>query len=273
MKKLFIIPLACIISYLSLTSLKTGASNTPQGVSIARYGCAGSGCHGGTVGSSTMTINVIENGKTTPVSDGKYLPGKKYTVNVIESTPAVKYGFIAMVTDKNNQQAGMISNPQMMPNIHIVTKGGLTAAEHSNPINPTGGVFSSSFTWDAPAKGTGKVTMYITVNCTNGNGIADAMDYYATTILTLNEAWPASVHTAPEDGPMKLYPNPAKDILHIEAPAGKYQYTVYSVNGTRLISGDIPANNSIDISALAPGSYFIHLSNGEAQRTMQFSKI
>lgn len=273
MKKLFILPLVGIISYLSLTSLKTGASATPQGASVAITACSGSGCHGGSAGSTNMTINVIENGKTTPVTDGKYLPGKKYQISIIESTPAVKYGFIALIKDNANKQAGMISNPLMIPNVNIVTKGGFTIAEHSNPISPVGGVFATSFTWDAPAAGTGKVTMYVTVNCTNGNGVADAMDYYAQKIYTLNEGWPASVEAQFSDDQISIFPNPAKEILNIGVPTGKYNYTVYSINGIILANGDVPTNKSIDISSLASGNYFIQISDGSYQRTIQFRKI
>ena len=61
---------------------------------------------------------------------------------------------------------------------------------------------------------------------------------------------------------IRIYPNPTKDIVHIDADAtlSGLRYTFYDMNGKQALSGIINSGtNRIDISRLAPGIYTIKL--------------
>ncbi len=63
----------------------------------------------------------------------------------------------------------------------------------------------------------------------------------------------------------KLYPNPARDIIHIDGlllPA-IYRYTIYDATGKCILNGYVRHRNNekINISALLPGNYYLHLNS------------
>lgn len=61
---------------------------------------------------------------------------------------------------------------------------------------------------------------------------------------------------------IRIYPNPTKDIVHIDADAtlSSLRYTFYDINGKQALSGIINSGtNRIDVSRLAPGIYTIKL--------------
>jgi hypothetical protein len=62
---------------------------------------------------------------------------------------------------------------------------------------------------------------------------------------------------------LNIYPNPATDLLWLELRnADKAEYLISDITGGIVHTGEINSgNNSIDISQLAQGSYFIRLSN------------
>ena len=75
---------------------------------------------------------------------------------------------------------------------------------------------------------------------------------------------------------IKLYPNPANNILTISAPNAANMpesYDIYSSLGQLISSGNIiSTNQNIDISAYAGGMYFIKLYKDNFSKTLQFSK-
>lgn len=59
---------------------------------------------------------------------------------------------------------------------------------------------------------------------------------------------------------IKLYPNPAQNILIAE---GVKQWTIYTIQGKALLSGE---SENIDIRSLKPGSYILRDSEGRSSR-------
>ncbi len=58
-----------------------------------------------------------------------------------------------------------------------------------------------------------------------------------------------------------VYPNPADLIIHFNSDSFlDYRYKVYSVLGNVVLDG-LNIDNSIDISGLNPGAYYIRVSN------------
>ena len=76
---------------------------------------------------------------------------------------------------------------------------------------------------------------------------------------------------------ISISPNPAKDVLYVNSSAkefNKVSYTIYSVKGQLVKSGDILLNNkeSVSISDLASGVYEIKFSINQSNSVYKFIK-
>jgi hypothetical protein len=75
---------------------------------------------------------------------------------------------------------------------------------------------------------------------------------------------------------IKLYPNPAADVLNIAIPEGVLlpdAYTLYNSLGQIVGSGKFTsAQQQVNISGFSKGAYFIKINAGSQVRTMQFIK-
>jgi predicted alpha/beta superfamily hydrolase len=71
----------------------------------------------------------------------------------------------------------------------------------------------------------------------------------------------------------KIYPNPVKDYISVNADPDDLTFAIYDAAGTRIRSG-IVNEASIDTSALIPGLYFLHLidPNGQTVLVSRFVK-
>jgi hypothetical protein len=69
---------------------------------------------------------------------------------------------------------------------------------------------------------------------------------------------------------VKIYPNPAKDMLWLEA-TGPVQAAVYSMEGKLLLQQ--VTSDKLDISMLASGLYLLRLSDVQSGAVLQYSKI
>lgn len=66
--------------------------------------------------------------------------------------------------------------------------------------------------------------------------------------------------------PVRLYPNPVKDMLNIKYPDGSSHFKMYDVAGKLLVEG---SGTQVDLSDFQKGTYFIKVQNSE---TIQFIK-
>ena len=62
---------------------------------------------------------------------------------------------------------------------------------------------------------------------------------------------------------LKLYPNPSNDYITISGLEKTEKYIMYSVIGTKINTGNIFNNQTIDIQNLKAGMYFIEFENGD----------
>jgi hypothetical protein len=176
------------------TQANTGNTGAPGETTIC------SGCHsGGNFGTITPTIQVFQQGTTTPVT--AYVAGTTYdirfTVSASMGSPG-GYGFqmTCLTSPANNPLAGY-SN--LGPNVKqkLVTTGtymGRTYVEH----NGVGSINQFDMSWTAPAAGTGTVKFYAAGNCVNLSG-STAGDKAASTSFTLPESLPLEVSATVTD--------------------------------------------------------------------------
>ena len=66
---------------------------------------------------------------------------------------------------------------------------------------------------------------------------------------------------------IKVYPNPASDYLHIDIESGNItieEAIIYNHLGQKVLE-DVPVNNTVDVSKLKPGIYFIEVETNESR--------
>lgn len=274
MKRTLLLTFTAALLYVSLSSYNAGPSGTPQGVQTAKTGCGDVGCHGaaGSPGSNTSMAITIADKNAQTITDGKYNPGEKHTITLTDAGSASAFGYIALITDDaTDAQAGTLANPSSDPNVKVTTKGAYTVVEQPSKFIPGSGNMLVTFEWTAPAAGAGAVTVYFAVNRANNNGSADAGDEYALKSVTLAEAG-VSVENVASKLEVSVFPNPTTSTLHIDGiEKGNYNYAVYNVNGSIAAKGSLNGN-TIDVSKMATGTYFLTLQNGEESSTVMFNK-
>ena len=163
-KKIIVSSIALLIVALTMMSSNSG-----------QMGAAGSGCscHGSPSASTVITLTGI------PVTG--YVPGTAYSVTLSASNPSYAVIFGAKAGFDLLFSGGALSNAPAQTTIN-----GLELL-HSSGKTLTSGNVSWTFTWTAPAAGTGPITANIAVNMTNGNGNTSG-DAYNMANLTLLEA-------------------------------------------------------------------------------------
>jgi photosystem II stability/assembly factor-like uncharacterized protein len=94
-------------------------------------------------------------------------------------------------------------------------------------------------------------------------------DYYSDTITFINQTISSSrdFQQLPQ---IHIFPNPAKDILHIESPEPIESIEVFDINGKIVMNSTFQPQ--VDISMLKPGQYYIRVHYKEQSATGQFLK-
>lgn len=148
-------------------------------------------CHSGTVNSGPATRTLVFNGNPSLTS---YTPGQTYTaVLTISQSGIGVFGFQMVARNASNTNVGtfIATNPNetQISSGHLQhTGGGINAT--------TTGTKSWTFSWTAPAAGTGTVSFYVATNAADGTG-GTGGDAIYTNVFTLTEAAAApSVNTA-----------------------------------------------------------------------------
>ncbi|MEI7981876.1 MAG: choice-of-anchor V domain-containing protein [Bacteroidota bacterium] len=203
MKRLLIIPLTILLGLL-IAGFSGGNLKYPSGAPAGNTGspgdgqnCAHSNCHSGT---ATTVAGLI----TSTVPAAGYTPGTAYTITVTVSGSGNK-GFEASPQNATGTLLGSLtagSGSKLVGSNKYVTH---TSGKNTNPAIWT-------FTWTAPAAGTGAVTMYgaMTIN----------MSVTKLSTLVIPENVNISV-PEPELFSFRLYPNPATDLITVSYYLGQ----------------------------------------------------
>lgn len=139
-------------------------------------------CHGGTVNSGPATRTLVFDNNPNLTS---YVPGQTYTaVLTINQSGISTFGFQMISRNANNSNVGTFvatnaNQTQVSSGYFQHTAGGITAT--------TAGTKSWSFSWTAPAVGTGTVSFYVATNAADGTG-GTSGDVIYTNVFTLTEA-------------------------------------------------------------------------------------
>ncbi len=278
MKQTLLTFFALVVIYLTVTSSASGPTNS--GLSIPTSGCNGSSCHGYVVDTAVkIALQLVDKSTGIPVTNGLYIPNRNYEVTITGTyIPASVFGFYVAAHQAYNVQSGIFSNPPAGTAINPISNG-LSVVEHTTPFPSVNGKFSVTFDWKAPQQGLYNSFFNVAVCGANGNAVADIGDRYFTQQFAFHETFippPSSIRKTAISSPVKIYPNPANKVLNVDienGTKGSYQYAIYNMLGTVSSKGEINTIvNSIDISTLSSGQYFLYLTDGLGQKVINFNK-
>lgn len=209
-------------------------------------------CHG--PGSAPEKPNAFSS--NIPV--GGYVPGETYQVSLtLTEAGRSKFGFEAVATDANNIKRGTFSGSGA-----VQALSGARVTHTTSGTGAPGGTKTWTFNWKAPSTGVGTITFYAAMNATNRNGNDDSGDNIYTATMAVNQDPTAEIADYLKGlEKLKIYPNPASDVLNIEAAGSKVEsINVYNLAGQLVLSTNSPR---FDVSGLKPGPYLLKVQAGE----------
>ncbi|NCC99614.1 MAG: T9SS type A sorting domain-containing protein [Bacteroidia bacterium] len=71
---------------------------------------------------------------------------------------------------------------------------------------------------------------------------------------------------------LSMYPNPAKDFIHINGITGNAMLTITDLNGLICLTKEIVANTDIYVSQLAKGIYLLNIENNGVNSHLKLVK-
>jgi Secretion system C-terminal sorting domain/Reeler domain len=258
----------------------TGAESAGTGSYANPTGCTTGHCH---ANSASSAVSVSIELDSAGVATTHYKGGMTYTVKVIGSTTGsnTKYGFqlnslIGTTSTSSNMDAGTWATTGLPSGTHVTPPGSytqLTCVEQSMALASS--TLPQSFSWTAPAAGTGTISFWAAVNFVNGNGSADAGDIWNTVSSIISE-WPASTGVAEVAGAdLKVFPNPTVDVLNIAMTAGNCTVNVFDLNGKVVASTNSTTNGhtlAINTASWTPGVYQVVVANGADRKVVSVVK-
>jgi hypothetical protein len=281
-KKTLLFPLAAIAGYLLLSSYSTGIGGmSPSYDYTGSQGATCANCHGGASSTTSASFSFVDKATSLPVTNGKYTPGKTYTVTLkgVNTGSLVKFGYQAEPVTAAMAAAGTLTVTQSSQQVSTMNGGRkliesttrLTASSASN--------LAASFDWIAPIAGTGTVTFYGVVNAVNGTGGqgGDAVSPSTNSVLTENTA---SIESVNGLATIQLYPNPATDIINLRlegVQVGGYLATVYNLSGQQVAATEFGVVNmksiqQINTANLPSGLYQLVVASEGWNKVISFVK-
>ncbi len=233
------------IGYNQLTSNPTGAPAGYSGSPADGQTCAN--CHGG---SAVEANNIL----TSDVPATGYVPGTNYTITVTISGGTARKGFQVSPQNSSGVLMGTLTagTGNRVVSSKYVTH---TSAKTSNPGTWT-------FTWKAPAAGTGTVNFY--------GAFVNNFSNISKQVLTVNEQTSTGVEAQLiEKETFSTYPNPATGnmFLNLNLSAGSYATaSLVNLEGKQistLFNSDLSAGKhhlQLDVNQIKSGVYFLQVT-------------
>ena len=250
---------AAIVSatFLNTHSNPTGAPVGSTGSPGDGASCFQGGCH---FGAPSAQANMI----TSNIPTCGYTPGQQYTITASITGNSQK-GFQVSPQDANGNFLGTLtagSNNHTQQSGHYVT--------HNSDIGGSSATWS--FTWTAPASGTGDVTFYGAF--ANGRGTTK------TSTLVVQECT-VGIEDMEAINNLSIFPSPAGSSFNIHffnKTAGQVTIAVFNLSGQKvaeLANGNLSSGNqSLAFNTvetnLKSGVYFVQVSTNDFQKVVKF---
>ncbi len=240
-----------------------GSPSYSSGSAYDRGDCSVGGCHTGTpIGSATASI-------TSNIPGTGYVPNTTYTITATANYPSlVKFGFEISAQTVSGTMVGTMTAGT---GSQVKSQAGDVWITHTT-AGTTGstGSHTWTFTWTAPAAGTGSFTFYGAFNCANDDLLSTG-DHIVDATLPVNESTlgVAEISNKPQ---ISLYPNPIKDVITLDytlAQTSSVSVKMIDLQG-REVAELLSENgknagtykSTFDMSKYEAGVYFVTLSDG-----------
>ncbi len=277
-KSIVISALILPVVFVVFSSNSNGPASSGNGIRNGgplSNGTCGS-CHGGGPGTTSINFTLVEKASGTPTT-GSYKPGVVYTVTLSGNNPSLPFfGFQLSAATATQQQAGSFSN--LGTGKHISNQSSYQIVEHSNNLSKVNGSYTVSLDWTAPAAGSGSVTLYGIINAVNDDNSTTGDKVSAPATLSLTEQSGTGIDKIESDDLVKVYPNPASDVLHIAAGdglQGNYDIRILDVNGRVVYQNNetvrLAKDLIISVKELNKGIYFLKMTGGSKSISRSFS--
>lgn len=197
LKKFTALSTLLVVALLFADHAFTSSGGPPSGHTGAPGESTCLSCHGGSALNPTNAVRtLVFNGSAAVTS---YVPGQTYTAVFTVTNPGTTvFGFQMIAKNSAGTNVGtfIATNPAQAQ----LSSGYMEQTFAGRVASPAGSK-SWSFSWTAPAAGTGTVTFYTASNVANGNG-SDSGDEIYTNAFTLTEAVaPATIAAATVSAP------------------------------------------------------------------------
>ena len=192
-------------------------------------------CHGGSAKtvSSFITTNIPSEG---------YSPDSTYSITVSYDSLNTEKGFELTAESSDNSKVGQftaVTGTKLVNNNHAITHSGAIADS----------LATWTFSWTAPAKGTGVVTFYSAL-------VVDKPNIKLCSLAISEKASTALRETNNKE--LNIYPNPTFDRIKIETQnSTPKEAIIYDMKGQMVKSFDLNQKTDIDISNLPSAQYLI----------------
>lgn len=258
MKKYRYFILAALLALAVLTMSSIKSSYEPPLVRTGAPGeatCGSAGCHDNMPNSETGSLDLS-------FSRQHYQPGDtiSFALSVHDDT-ASRFGFELTVLNSDNERAGNIISVSDNSTIRIDDNNNRQYASHR--IASENNLWTVQ--WVAPDSAVGEVSFYAAGNASNNDGEPSG-DHIYTDTGTLS-AVTATTTYKPRYTALKLYPNPAKNIVKIKMDdlffSGRVRCNIYDLQGNRMLTQVLKAQlSTINVQHLDEGQYLVALDNG-----------
>ena len=218
--------------------------------------CATNGCHGL---QQAQKMDII----SSDIPLAGYMPDSVYTITVtMAKTGISKFGFEMTVQDPDGVKKGKFTG-----NSEVTAYISSQRATHKSSSTSGSGSRSWDVEWTAPSAGTGQVNIYMAGLFANGDNTNSGDELVIDSVEVMEQG--VSSISSLAIPILKIYPNPARDVISIDSDILPSGIQVYSTQGELL--SDQRQGNQIDVSSLATGSYLIHASiNGQLYKRLFF---
>lgn len=238
----------------------TSSSQPPTGHTGApsELTCAASGCHSGNLNTGTGSVQILN-------APAAYIPGTTYTMQVqVNLAGRTRAGFELTALNNQNQKAGNLALVSSA-NTALQNSGGRQYLSHNNASSNN----TWSFTWTAPAAGTGLVKFYVAGNAANGDGNTTG-DFIYTSSLNLNEATASGIAENSEKH-IKFFPNPTADMLNLTFAEKASNLKILDITGREVQAQDkVEMESQLDVSHLPNGTYFLQVEQNKLLQLKRF---
>lgn len=232
-------------------------------------------CHFSGAFSPQLTVELLDNGNAVT----EYEAGKTYTLRAtIDADDAAEvFGFQALLLkDSDNSNAG--SFEEAPDGMQVIEFDGRQYAEHSMPNSDN----FFEIEWTAPTSGTGTVNIYAACVAGNDNDLSTGDgSVYLVDPLALTELVTDAEDLIPAVAQLRVLGNPTREQLRLNIEVnetGVYQLNIVAFSGqvvqTQQRSLVVGENlETVDLSLLSAGTYFVQVVQGKTSGTKKFVKI